>query len=114
MPEVVDGGPGYDQISFRGLPRSVSANIETGTASWRGGGLAFADVHNLIGSRRSDELVGSSETDYLFGRGGQDMVRGQGGDDAIVGGKGADTTDGGTGYDFCSGEHLVGCEAKLA
>lgn len=109
----IDGGSPGNQISFRGLRRSVSVNIGAGKASWRGGGLSFTDVHNIVGSRRADQLVGSAATDYLFGRGGDDTLRGAAGNDLLKGGKGADTTKGGPGQDFCSAEHRVGCETNL-
>lgn len=109
----IDGGSPGTQIGFRGLRRSVSVNIGAGKASWRGGGLSFTDVHNIVGSRRADQLVGSAATDYLFGRGGDDTLRGAAGNDLLKGGKGADTTKGGPGQDFCSAEHRVGCETNL-
>lgn len=101
---LVRGGAGDNQIVFLGVRRPVTAHIGKGTASWRGGGLRFSDVHTLIGTFRSDVLVGSGGSDILYGRAGKDILRGGGGNDLITGQGGRDVAHGNAGLDYCFAE----------
>jgi Ca2+-binding RTX toxin-like protein len=107
---VAKGGPGYDQISLLRVGRSVTADIGSGVATWKGGGLTFAGVVNLIGSRRADVITGSAAHDVIYGRSGDDVLRGRRGNDVLRGQVGQDDGVGGQGFDSCRTEVRVACE----
>jgi Ca2+-binding RTX toxin-like protein len=126
---VVDGGGGFDILSFSGQEPLV-VDFRSGTVSRdAGGSVAFTNIWRAITGAGDDELIageadarlsggdgndtltGGSGNDYLWGDGqsfldfppnhdvGDDVVSGGGGDDTLVGGPGADSLDGGPGND---------------
>jgi Ca2+-binding RTX toxin-like protein len=107
---TVRGGGGDNQIVFLGVRRPVTADIGKGLASWNGGGLKFAGVHTLIGTRRKDVLIGSATSDILYGRSGADILRAGAGNDIVTGQGGRDAADGGSGIDYCFAEARRNCE----
>jgi Ca2+-binding RTX toxin-like protein len=107
---TVRGGGSDNQIVFLGVRRPVTADIGKGVASWNGGGLRFAGVHTLIGTRRGDVLIGSASSDILYGRSGADVLRAGGGNDTVTGQGGRDSADGGSGIDYCYVEVRRNCE----
>jgi Ca2+-binding RTX toxin-like protein len=75
---VLDGGPGADRLSARGMPAQLL-------------GGDGADV--LQGGEQSDRVYGGPGDDTLSGGAADDLLEGGPGRDAIAGGDGADSAD---------------------
>lgn len=78
--DVIDGGPGGDEIYAQGGNDSVQGNAG------------------------DDYLDGGDGSDSLSGNDGNDALFGDAGDDGLNGGSGDDYLDGGTGNDILNGE----------
>ena len=101
--DYVDGGSGYDQVSYSLSTTAVTVNSQTSL-----------DVESIIGSKFGDRVDLSGQTsaaaegmpysirgdlgnDTLIGSGFNDVITGGSGVDSLVGGAGNDVLTGGTG-----------------
>ena len=80
--DVYRGGAGADQVTFRGDPTGVTANLATGVAT-----DGWGHTDRLISI---EMLRGSMFDDTFIGKVGTQIFRGIAGDDFINGGKGFD------------------------
>jgi len=117
--DVIDGGAGFNQASYRHSPTGVSVDLATGSATDGWGGIdtlsnidgvhGSAFANSLIGGTGDDDFEGDGGNDYIDGGAGQDTASyrfaeagvtvnlatgiahdGQGGTDTIVGIEGVD------------------------
>jgi len=107
---TINGGTGFDTVSYIASGGGISANLGQGVAQRNGssGGKPFGhdfltSVEALVGSVYGDSLIGSSANNQLWGHGGNDAVWGEAGNDSVTGGTGNDTVYGGTGNDTVDG-----------
>jgi hypothetical protein len=109
-PDLLDGGPGSDEVSYTSRKHRVTVNLaKTGaTAGERGEGDTVRHVEDVSGGHASDRLTGSSARNRLAGRGGADLLTArsgagendsQAGDD-LLGGSGRDRLKGSEGSDL--------------
>ena len=89
---IIDGGNGFDRVSYAGMATAVVVNLGLTTAQNTGGG----GVDTLL---NIEALTGSSYNDTLTGNAGDNLIQGANGNDIIEGGAGNDTLDGGAGTD---------------
>jgi len=114
--DVVDGGSGFDQVSYSDFTTGVTINLGS-TMDAEGfirvvSGIAtgdrLKDIENLAGSNiGSDLLIGDNSDNALSGLSGNDTLRGMGGNDILRSGTGNDTLDGGTGSDTVAYENAA-------
>jgi Ca2+-binding RTX toxin-like protein len=124
MPDVLNGGDGFDQIvatSTGGFTLTDSAvtgdhtdalsGIEQAVLiAGAGADLVDASMFNgsggtiQYGNDGNDTLIGSNAGDALFGGAGDDTQIGLGGDDSLNGSSGLDFLDGGDGNDRLRGQ----------
>ncbi len=80
----IDGGAGFDTVSYETATEGVNVLLSTG----RGAGGAAADrltsIEGLIGSAFGDRLTGDASANVIEGGAGNDRLRGGGGSDAFV------------------------------
>jgi len=102
--DVMDGGAGFDILSYASSATGVYVSLATGDA-WGGNaaGDVFRNFEGLRGSGAHDSLIGSNGDDVMFGFRGNDMLRGGGGNDRLLGEEGDDTLTGGNGLDVLRG-----------
>ena len=80
--DSLDGGGGWDWVSYGDSDEGVSVNLATGAGF---GGHAQGDtISNFEG------VQGSSHRDVLIGDDGGNLIRGLGGADSLDGGGGSD------------------------
>lgn len=101
---VLDGGAGFDTVSYRDAGAGVTASLMT----MRGGtgdaaGDRYVNIEALEGSAFNDTLSGGNGHDTVSGLAGNDMITGNNGDDTLFGGAGNDVLDGGNGIDTLDG-----------
>ncbi|WP_157182058.1 calcium-binding protein [Methylobacterium sp. WSM2598] len=99
--DTLDGGYGWDSVTYAQSEAGVFVNLMTGKGS--GGdaeGNTLVSIENVFGSQYDDSVFGGAERNYLSGRGGVDNLYGGGGDDRLEGGEGGDVLDGGIGFDW--------------
>jgi Ca2+-binding RTX toxin-like protein len=101
--DLLDGGDGRDTASFAGSLATVTARLETGTATGNGNDT-LVHIENLIGSRLADSLTGNSLANTIWGGDGDDYIDGLEGDDILLGEAGNDTIVGGLGNDYLAGQ----------
>ena len=89
--DILDGGAGFNTISFEGRDDGVDVDLATQVTSDSDAVSGFAHV------------VGGAGDDLLVGDGGRNQLRGEEGHDRLVGGDGADWLDGGAGFDRFDG-----------
>ncbi len=89
--DTIDGGAGWDLLSYAGASGGVTVNMAAGTSSGAAGNDRFSNLEALTGSRYNDVLVGSNGDDLIQGRDGNDNINGGAGNDTIHGGIGVDT-----------------------
>ena len=78
--DTYKGGTGYDQVSFKGDPSGVTANLATGKAT-----DGWGNTDKLLSI---EMLRGSAFDDTLIGNRGNNVLRGLAGDDVLNGSKG--------------------------
>lgn len=105
---IVDGGNGFDTVSYVGGNAGLAANLAIGSADI--GALPsdlFNDIEALIGTTFGDHIIGSSAANRLYGHDGADALWGENGNDSLWGGSGGDSVHGGNGNDqvFGDGQH---------
>ncbi|MBT3141515.1 hypothetical protein DS909_20410 [Phaeobacter gallaeciensis] len=91
--DTIDGGTGFDMVSFINQSQAVRVELSTGRAT-SGNGVNL--LSNIEG------ITGSSFGDYIVGDDGNNRLRGAGSYDWFVGSEGADRYDGGSGLDMIS------------
>ncbi|MEQ9643736.1 MAG: hypothetical protein RIM84_27205 [Alphaproteobacteria bacterium] len=112
--EAMDGGDGFDIVSYLASAAGVTVDLRDGSGS---GGDAEGDVltnmEGLIGSLLDDLLIGSTVgnslegsdgDDLIYGLTGADTVDGGAGDDRLFGNGDADSIAGGDGNDSMKGQ----------
>jgi len=123
---TVNGGTGYDTLSYNflsgsidGLGTGVTVDLAAGTAiadqqstlisieavngsAWDDQIMGNSGANLLMGLDGNDALDGRDGADELHGGNGDDILVGGGGNDILNGGLGADMIDGGTGVDTLS------------
>lgn len=132
--EVIEGGPGADQLdggggvghdilTFQTRAEDITVDLARGSTGegdtvsgfeWVMGGLGDdtlrggGGVDVLDGGSGDDRLFGGSGGDSLNGGEGKDVLRGGPGDDALRGADGADRLYGEAGDDALSGDEVGG------
>lgn len=117
----VDGGEGYDQVLYMEATSGVTANLETGIATWGGWTDTLVSIEGFVGSSYDDFVTMSSADSFVWTGAGDDVVFGMGGNSAIAPGSGTDYVDGGGGFnsvdysigDFDHNEMLHGAHVNL-
>ncbi|MEI6573176.1 MAG: hypothetical protein WCO61_06505 [Alphaproteobacteria bacterium] len=103
--ESLDGGAGFDFISFASA--TVGVNVSLANSVMNGGGyanLSFKNFEGIIGSNSGETFGGDSNANYIFGNAGHDSISGGLGSDTISGGVNNDTLDGnGSGFGDSAG-----------
>ncbi len=97
--EVIDGGAGFDVVSFHtgsGALSAVVADLAAGTATGGGqdgaGSASLTSIEWVVGTDAfGDRLSGSAAAERFEGRGGNDTLSGMGGNDTLIGEAGQDT-----------------------
>lgn len=114
--DQVDGGIGFDTISYENRSRGVDINLGAGRANDMAGGQTLdtlISIENARGTQKNDMIVGSGVanrlegldgSDYILGEGGNDFIDGGASGDVLYGGMGDDTILGGEGNDELVGE----------
>jgi Ca2+-binding RTX toxin-like protein len=119
-PDVVDGGPGVDGVSYDDRTTPVDVDLErVGGNGSPGENDTIRGIENVRSGSGSDHLRGDSqpnllassplssgtapEHDVVDGRGGDDQIEGSEGDDVLTGGAGGDSIDSNGGADSLSG-----------
>lgn len=107
--DTIDGGTGFDIVSYIGRPFGVTVDLTDGTGSSKSTGHdTLVGIEGFIGGISDDiaagdslanSLAGKNGNDQLIGAGGDDTITGGGRNDTITGGQGADSMDGGGGQD---------------
>ena len=99
---LLDGGPGTDEVTYAANPTGVTADLVAGTAT--GGSTdTLAGIEDLVGTPFADVLRGDGGANRLDGLGGKDTLVGKGGKDTLLGKGGPDTLKGGGGRDLAKG-----------
>lgn len=116
----VDGGAGFDWVSYadsrKGVNVDLSARRATGMGTDRLRSIEAAagsdEWDKLRGDRRDNAFDGFDGSDVIFGKRGNDRIWAGPGDDIVLdGGAGRDMIDGGEGFDVCvNGERNPNCE----
>ncbi len=93
---MIDGGLGFDTLSYAGASAGVTVSLALTTAQDTGGAGrdTVRGIEKLIGSSANDHLIGSSRADRLVGGAGADRLTGGGGADLF---QFVSTSDFGTG-----------------
>jgi hypothetical protein len=103
---MLDGGAGRDALDYSILATSVTANLQTGAATFvnAGASSSVAGIENIFGGAANDILTGKDgQNNILIGNAGNDTLVGGNGRDILIGGYGADTLRGGSGEDILIG-----------
>ena len=104
--DVLDGGAGFDTVSYASAGAGVTANLDLGIGA---GGDAQGDSYTSI-----EAVTGSAFNDVLIGKAGvANVLRGGAGDD-IIAGEGIDSVDGGPGNDVFFGGQGSALNINLA
>lgn len=100
--DTIDGGGGYDTLSFVAATASVTVSLALAGAQASGGAgtVTLRHVEALTGSTYADTLTGDGGDNTLDGNGGADTLRGGGGKDCFDFSQGGnDIATGGAGND---------------
>jgi serralysin len=101
---VIDGGAGFDTVSYEGA--SAGVTVSWGVSRGTGGdaeGDRYVNIEALSGSNFADRLTGGNGEDIINGLGGDDIIIGGNDDDTLSGGDGDDRLDGGNSSDSLFG-----------
>ncbi|MCI5040361.1 MAG: hypothetical protein MRY81_11845, partial [Donghicola eburneus] len=103
QPDTIDGGAGYDTMSYALAPQRVQVDL---TDNGRNGGAAAGDllrnIEAVTGTRYDDVLTGDGAANALTGLQGRDTLNGGAGSDWFTPGAGSDVVQGGSGVDMVS------------
>lgn len=105
--DLVDGGPGIDEIGYGGLEMvdGVEVDLVAGTANVIGAETStLRDIENITGTHRDDTMAGDDVRNHFVGLGGNDELYGAGGHDSLWGWNGNDRLEGGGGNDWLRGD----------
>ena len=106
--ETIDGGDGFDALSYIDSTSAVYVNTTTGVSSGGGGNDRITNIENFEGTLYNDTIIGSDKSEIFTPREGNDTVSAGGGDDYIFAHNGGDDTlDGGAGNDMLEYNYLV-------
>ena len=84
-PDVADGGPGRDTLSYGAQLVGVSVDLGDRLPEGRPGeGDVVTGVEDIYGSSGDDALTGDDGPNTIRGSYGSDRVRGRGGDDVLI------------------------------
>lgn len=90
---VINGGGGFDTVSYAGRAQAIEVDLARKTAS---DGDTLIEIENLIGTTQGDRLYGNDASNEIFGADGSDIIKGGGGTDRLIGGRGSDRLTGGS------------------
>jgi Ca2+-binding RTX toxin-like protein len=99
---TLDGGEGFDLVSYSTATSPVVANLTTGTATGQGTD-SFINIEDINGGSGNDSLTGNTSSNFLSGFAGDDFLSGLDGADFLFGGDGNDILNAGAGNDWLSG-----------
>ena len=90
--QTLDGGDGFDHVSYAGSAAGVEVHLNTGQMFFGdAAGDTLTNIEGVIGSNFADHLVGTDGVSDLQGGMGDDVLFGAGGADTLDGGAGSDT-----------------------
>ncbi len=107
---VINGGGGFDTVSYMGRGSGIVVDLGRKTAS---DGDTLIEIENLIGTAHGDTLVGNAASNELFAGDGLDNLYGGAGSDRLIGGRGADILEGGSGADRFVYHEAADSEARF-
>ncbi len=82
--DTLQGGAGFDTVSYRGTTAAVSVNLATGEAQDGEGGIdSLSGIEFVAGSSHADALTGDDRANWFFGNRGADTVDGAGGENSV-------------------------------
>lgn len=93
---VINGGGGFDTVSYMGRDDGITVDLARKTAS---DGDTLIEIENVIGTAHGDLITGNAAANELFGGDGRDYLKGGAGNDRLIGGRGGDSLEGGSGAD---------------
>ncbi|MEM8812190.1 MAG: hypothetical protein AAGF59_06185 [Pseudomonadota bacterium] len=101
---IINGGDGFDTVSYFGMDKGVSVFLSLGFAQETDAPWAFdliTFVEEVIGTSHDDVIAGSAvlSGDRLIGGAGNDVLSGNAGTDVLNGGYGGDELTGGADSD---------------
>ena len=103
--DTLNGGGGFDFLSYAASTSGVNVSLTTGIGT--GGdaqGDNFSNFEGIFGSDNIDTLTGDTQNNELYGLDGNDTLNGGDGDDFIIGDDGNDTLNGDAGNDLIRGD----------
>lgn len=107
--DVIDGGPGSDQVSYFDRTGPVVVDLTSGAGVGAAGeGDTLFSIENVEGGMGNDTLNGDDGPNRLVGLDGTDVLAGRGGDDYLDGWAGADELRGGPGDDLLAPDGIGG------
>jgi hypothetical protein len=107
--DVLDGGPGTDEVTYRDRELPVTADLRSGSAGSPGEQDRLEGIETVEGGLRDNTLTGDDGPNGLRAPFTADPVRGRvtldggGGNDSLYGGPGSDRIQGGAGDDTVDG-----------
>lgn len=101
--DTLDGGAGFDVVSYAGPAAVVVDLANPATNTGLAAGDRFLSIEGLIGSDQSDTMGGDGGANQLEGGAGHDSLSGRDGADTLTGGDGNDVLTGGGGGDALQG-----------
>jgi Ca2+-binding RTX toxin-like protein len=81
---AVDGGLGFDIVSFSGSSSAISINLTTSIHTGDAAGDTFTGIEAFEGTSFADSLTGSSANEFFIGGDGADVIDGAGGIDTAM------------------------------
>ncbi|WP_293566844.1 calcium-binding protein [Phaeodactylibacter sp.] len=110
----IDGGDGFDRLSYWYSSVAVIVNMVTGVASNNNGDQdTFSNIEQIYASNHGDQITGDDQDSRFYGYDGDDIINagggidklhGQDGNDSLYGGAGDDLIYSGNGSDYIFGE----------
>lgn len=101
---TIDGGGGFDMVSYAQAGAGVAVGLASGAQATGGSGTdTLTNVEAIEGSRFGDSLFGGAGGNVLIGADGNDSLDGGAGDDWLKGGTGNDTLTSRAGADTLVG-----------
>lgn len=83
-PDVLDGGPGVDEVSYRQRTQAVRVDLADGRPDGaRNERDLLLAVESVTGGKGNDRLAGDGDANDINGGGGSNLLIGRGGDDRL-------------------------------